>query len=130
VNSHFSLLLFDLDNFKHINDRYGHLAGDTVLREFAQVVASRVRANDVFARWGGEEFILLLDATDAEQALILADALRKAIAAHPFPDVGRLTVSIGIAQYRADDDQANLLGRADRALYRAKNQGRDRVSLG
>jgi diguanylate cyclase (GGDEF)-like protein len=126
----FSLLLFDLDKFKEVNDGFGHLIGDNVLFEFAQVIGSRIRASDIFARWGGEEFILLVEATNAEQAMALAEQLRRAIADNRFAVIGKITVSIGIAEYRPEDDLENVLRRADRALYQAKTQGRDRISLG
>ncbi len=127
-----SVLMVDADRFKALNDRHGHAAGDAVLRGLAERLAERVRREDVVARFGGEEFLVLLPDTDAEGAAAVAEDLRAAVAAKPFP-VGRLalpvTVSIGWAT-RGDEDAERLVARADRALYAAKASGRDRVGAG
>ncbi|WP_165772274.1 ligand-binding sensor domain-containing diguanylate cyclase [Niveispirillum lacus] len=127
----FSLLLVDLDHFKQVNDNFGHNAGDAVLRSAAQRVMESVRTTDVVARYGGEELSVLLPETDEAEALVVAERIRQMIAARPVDHEGReiiLTASVGGAEYRpADDSVARLIGRADAALYSAKQAGRNRV---
>lgn len=139
-NSPMSCLMLDVDHFKKANDRYGHQAGDQILREIARRVDVKVRATDVTARYGGEEFTILLPDTNVDSAALLAERVRAAIASTPF-DLGdgertQVTVSIGIAgaspERLATDLPAyaqSLIARADDALYRAKSEGRDRVAL-
>ncbi len=126
----FSFLLFDLDRFKSVNDRYGHLAGDAVLREAAARVSACVRKMDVFGRYGGEEFALLLPATDLPSALIVAEKVRRLIGEQPIDWEGRpiaVTASVGVNTVRPDiPSYEALIGEADRALYDAKEQGRNR----
>lgn len=124
-----SLLLLDLDHFKNVNDQKGHQAGDQVLIDFVRLIQGRLRVNDVFARWGGEEFILLLEQTSAEGVQELANQLRRTVVDHCFPVIGHLTVSIGIAHYRTGLTLDEMMSRADRALYAAKNGGRNRVAV-
>ncbi len=126
----FSLLLLDIDRFKTINDAHGHDIGDQVLRTLAEILGSRMRQADGLARWGGEEFTLLLPQTDGEGARQLAEQLRGAVAEFRFPGVGRLTISLGIAQFAPHDSVDTLFRRVDQALYAAKDQGRDRCVLG
>jgi diguanylate cyclase (GGDEF)-like protein/PAS domain S-box-containing protein len=126
----FSLLLLDIDRFKAINDTHGHDVGDQVLRTLAQMLGQRIRRADGLARWGGEEFTLLLPRTDAEGARQFAEQLRGAVAQSRFPRVGRLTISIGIARFAPNDSVDTLFRRVDQALYAAKAQGRDRCVLG
>lgn len=127
----FSLVAFDLDHFKGINDRYGHPAGDEVLRVVAGIVRDTVRTQDVAGRLGGEEFCLLLPDTDADGAEALAERLRVAVAAHSIPTpsgaVLTVTFSAGVVEWCSGLDEDSLLGRADAALYAAKAAGRDRV---
>jgi diguanylate cyclase (GGDEF)-like protein len=126
----FCLCLLDIDFFKRINDTYGHAAGDTVLRAFAQTVQNQVRACDSFGRYGGEEFLLMLPETAAPEALLLAERVRMAIERLRCADGGSeivLTVSIGVAEYRSGEPIAQTVGRADEALYLAKSGGRNRV---
>lgn len=125
----FSLVMFDLDHFKQINDKYGHLVGDQVLQEFARIVAGRIRENDFLSRWGGEEFVLILESTSALQAQAMAESLREEIVRHHFPQVGSLTVSMGIAECDPESDGQELLRRADESLYFAKLEGRNRVRV-
>jgi len=132
----FCLLMFDLDHFKRINDKWGHPAGDMVLTEFANRLRANTRQTDAVARTGGEEFLLLLREVDFKQAKLIAENLRKQIAATPFPLPSEghypvtVTVSIGIAAMRHSISQIkDLLSEADQALYHAKNRGRNRVSL-
>ncbi len=127
-----SLLFFDLDHFKTINDRYGHQFGDTLLRTLAQLAAETVRGADIVGRYGGEEFVAVLPETDYAEALHVAERLRARIAAHPLPapaDGEHLTVSVGVTTYPADGTTLDALIRgADIALYVAKHEGRNRVS--
>jgi diguanylate cyclase (GGDEF)-like protein len=125
----FCLCLLDLDFFKHVNDTYGHSAGDEILREFARTVQAEIRARDCFGRYGGEEFLLMLPETMLEQALGLAEQVRLRIKQLQFPDISddlQLTVSIGLAEYRAGESIGQTIARADEALYAAKSSGRDR----
>ncbi len=128
----FSLLLVDVDKFKSINDRYGHLCGDYVLRELAAIVRPSVRKGDLFARYGGEEFALALVETKVEQALEAAERLRRTVAEHRFEFGGTtipITVSIGVGciyEFTSASPTA-LLEKADSQLYRAKEMGRNRV---
>lgn len=124
----FSLLLLDLDHFKAINDRHGHPVGDLVLQDFAHLLASRQRATDVLARWGGEEFALIAEGTDLAAARGFAEELRSLVAAHPFPGEETLTVSCGVVEFSPGETGSHLVSRADTALYRAKNAGRNRVA--
>ncbi len=128
-----SVLLFDIDHFKPINDKIGHSAGDEVLKQLARRVTACLRDSDMVARYGGEEFVVVLPSTKAEEAQGVAERLRARIADEPFAVPGsaspiRVTVSIGLAT-TADpgEEAAQLLARADEALYRAKDAGRDRV---
>jgi two-component system cell cycle response regulator len=126
-----SLLMFDIDFFKRINDQYGHLAGDHVLRELARVVQERIRREEVFARYGGEEFVILLPETPLPGAAALAENLRARVANHAFVFQGEripVTVSIGTALLGENDKvAADLIQRADEKLYEAKRGGRNRV---
>ncbi|MNM77061.1 Phytochrome-like protein cph2 [compost metagenome] len=125
-----ALLLCDLDNFKQLNDAYGHPAGDKALVEFSRITASRMRRKDVFARIGGEEFACLLPEAGAEGAYQVAERVRREFAELPFIAEGQLSVSIGIATTReAGHDLPNLLALADQALYAAKAKGRNRIEL-
>jgi diguanylate cyclase (GGDEF)-like protein len=123
----FSIVLFDVDNFKTVNDRYGHDAGDRLLQDIARHVQGGVRRGDVLARWGGEEFIILLPQCNLESAAGLAEKLRADIATHAFATVGPVTASFGVAESAPLEDINNLISRADRALYRAKHAGKNRV---
>jgi two-component system cell cycle response regulator len=127
--SPFSLLFFDLDRFKGINDRYGHAVGDEVLRRFASEVRSTIRKHDVFVRRGGEEFVLLLPDTDAGAAFAMAERIRSRVRATAI-DVGgtlvHVTTSVGVATWNGEESGATLEHRADAAVYAAKASGRDR----
>lgn len=125
-----SLLMFDIDFFKRINDHYGHLAGDYVLRELAEVVQSRIRRDEVFARYGGEEFVIVLPETPMDGASALAENVREKVADHPFVFQGEkipVTISIGCALVHENDTATELIQRADEKLYEAKRGGRNRV---
>lgn len=128
----FACVLADIDHFKPINDRYSHLVGDEVLRRVGALMREAVRDGDVAARFGGEEFALLLDRVDAEQARQICERLREAIAALPWPQiVGGLavTISMGVAVRRAGETGEQVLARADGCLYAAKGAGRNRVEV-
>jgi diguanylate cyclase (GGDEF)-like protein len=129
----FSILIFDGDRFKRINDRYGHPVGDQILQHISRVSRSVLRGYDVLARYGGEEFIAMLPDATGSQALLLGERLRKMVEQRPFVteegDVMRVTVSVGVAQARAPYDRKELISQADQALYRAKENGRNRVVL-
>lgn len=128
-----TLVIADLDDFKGINDRHGHAVGDDVLREFASVLRATVRETDLAGRWGGEEFLLLLPGADAVGGAQLADRIRSAFAERTFlgrdGEVARVTCSFGVAQLQPADDGRELFAAADRALYRAKRTGKNRVEL-
>ena len=125
--------MLDLDNFKDVNDRYGHPTGDATLRLFADTCAKTLRAADIFGRLGGEEFAILLPDTPEEGAQTLAQRLRRDVEKTAFPsDEGAfcVTVSIGIASMTDPEDSLNdLMHRADRALYESKRAGRNRVTV-
>jgi diguanylate cyclase (GGDEF)-like protein/hemerythrin-like metal-binding protein len=123
-----SLLMFDLDHFKRVNDTYGHGTGDAVLAATAETVRHQLRASDSLVRWGGEEFLVMAPATRLDGALGLAEKLRKAVAAIPFPGVGQVTMSLGVAEYLRGESLAAWIERADQALYQAKAGGRNRVA--
>jgi len=132
----FSIALFDLDYFKSVNDRFGHLTGDRVLREFCVQVQAHMRSTDRFARYGGEEFVLLMPVTTpVESASLAVERIRAAVSAHDWTgslqlaQALRVTVSAGVATSRPGEEIQALLGRADKALYAAKDAGRDRYVM-
>ncbi len=122
-----ALVMFDVDDFKSINDEKGHLAGDQILQELTALVAGALRNTDVFARWGGEEFIILLPDTDRVGASQLAEKLRKLLESSRFSGEQRVTASFGVAELLQDDDMDDLVERADMAMMFAKTQGKNRV---
>lgn len=123
----FSVLLLDVDHFKAVNDSYGHPTGDQVLIGIARVLQQSIREIDVVGRWGGEEFLVVCRETTLEGALVLAEKLRQAIQAQMFAQVGRKSVSLGVAVFRQGEALTETIARADAALYRAKEGGRNRV---
>ncbi len=127
-----TLCVCDLDKFKHINDTYGHQAGDKVLKLIAKVVSGRLRNVDFIARYGGEEFVLLLPETAAEQAFKVLDKIRAAVAKTPFrfkDNPVQITLSFGIAEFQKDEPVEAAFERADKALYQAKDEGRNRCVI-
>jgi diguanylate cyclase len=122
-----SMLLIDIDHFKVINDRYGHLAGDEVLKQVAAFLSNGVRKSDVVARWGGEEFVILLPDSELASAVKLAETLCEKIAQSSFDPVERVTCSIGVVRWNEGESADQLLKRVDEKLYRAKEGGRNRV---
>ena len=124
----FSVIFFDLDHFKDVNDNYGHLTGDEVLEQITDIVSSANRNADIFARYGGEEFIILTPETDLSGALIHAERLRNDIEKFEFPTVGHVTSSFGVTEFKIETDTVeSLMDRVDKALYLAKEYGRNRV---
>ena len=124
-----TLLMLDLDNFKHINDQYGHLAGDEVLRDFGRLLRTNIRATDVPGRWGGEEFVIVLPSSTFFDAVTLAEHIRKHLETLKFYFGASVTVSIGVAACRAADTVEEWMQRADMALYKAKISGRNQVRV-
>jgi len=122
-----SLIITDIDLFKNINDTYGHLTGDTVLQEFTQIIMQQCRRSDLVARFGGEEFIILLPETPLKGGTIVAERMCERIDAHIFQEVKHITASFGVASLITDRDGRELLRRADSALYKAKKNGRNQV---
>lgn len=121
------LAVIDIDHFKRINDKFGHLYGDEVLILIANLMLSSFRTVDRIFRFGGEEFVVLLRSTTLEEAHMVAERFRVAVETHTFPQVGSVTVSIGFAGIHASDSPVDILGHADQALYYAKNNGRNLV---
>jgi len=122
-----SLILLDVDHFKSVNDAYGHDVGDVVLKEFAALIKRNLRGADHIGRWGGEEFLIVAPETDMDQAEQLARRLREILQEIRLPRVGHLTASFGVATFESGDSIESWIKRADEALYRAKQGGRDRV---
>jgi diguanylate cyclase (GGDEF)-like protein/PAS domain S-box-containing protein len=127
TNANLSLIMFDIDHFKKVNDAYGHDVGDDVIKKLVHVVKSCTRDSDVFARWGGEEFMILLPNADLEGAYYLAERIRVIIDRTRFEQVGNVTCCFGIAQFFPGDTVDKFTKRADKALYKAKQRGRNRV---
>lgn len=123
----FTVILADVDFFKRINDTFGHETGDRILREVGECLHYQLRASDVIGRWGGEEFLILALEEDQKRALHLANRLRETAESHEFTDSLPVTMSFGVALSRDRDTVKSLLQRADQAMYRAKNNGRNRV---
>ena len=123
----FGLVLMDFDYFKSINDTYGHQVGDDALIEIAKLITDHLRSSDTAVRWGGEEFIIIYLDVDREAVLTLAEDLRQKIETHLFKTVGTKTASLGVTIYKPDDTIDSIIKRADSALYRAKENGRNRI---
>ncbi|WP_409252175.1 GGDEF domain-containing protein [Bacillus sp. SCS-153A] len=122
-----SIIYLDIDHFKQINDIYGHTAGDEVLKEFTKETSKVLGERTMLGRWGGEEFMITLKNRDLKEAAGQAEEVRKHLAQHRFETIGSLTASFGVAELHAYDTLDSLLNRADKALYKAKNSGRNRV---
>lgn len=126
-----SMIMIDLDHFKAINDTYGHSEGDTVLKAFADLLREMIRAEDVAARWGGEEFLIILPHTVCDAAAALSERIRVAFEQYSGSATPMgLSASFGVVQLQEDDDADSLIRRADEALYRAKHEGRNKVAIG
>ena len=124
--SNFFVMLFDIDKFKHVNDTYGHNFGDEILKMIAETVSKSLRDEDIFIRWGGEEFVIIVKNGAKDSAILVAQKLRKLIKADSVEGV-HVTCSFGVTQLQATDDEKSVIQRADAAMYEAKKQGRDRV---
>ena len=128
----FSLALFDVDNFKNVNDTYGHTIGDYVLKEVVSIIYQNIREEDILGRWGGEEFILFMPFTTSDQAEPVVDGIRERVADHIFNAWGttfNLTITCGLSEYDSTDDYNGIFNRIDEALYDGKNSGKNRVII-
>jgi Amt family ammonium transporter len=124
----YSIVIIDIDKFKLVNDTYGHDVGDKVLKHLSQVVSKKIREKDVFARWGGEEFLLLINTSQLEIAENIAEKLRKDIQKEKFPVVGKITASFGVSNFKTEEQTfQEVFKNADNALYQAKENGRNKV---
>ncbi len=119
------LVIIDIDHFKKINDTHGHLAGDDALAHLARLMFESFRDGDLLFRFGGEEFVVLLNAVEGESAQGILDRFREKVATSQFPKIGRVTISLGYTALRSGDKQLKLISRADQALYHAKENGRN-----
>lgn len=127
-SNNISCAILDIDHFKKVNDTYGHNTGDIVLKELALIVSSHIRSNDLFARWGGEEFVVIINTNQLSTAESICEKLRLAVAKHTFPQVGSVSVSVGISTPKdVNSSFEDLFEKADKALYEAKRLGRNRV---
>lgn len=124
-----SLIAFDIDHFKPINDRHGHQTGDEVLAGICKIVGSRIRNTDALIRWGGDEFLIMTPMTSAADAHTLAQVLRADISSHDFGPAGKVSLSIGVAEHLPPESLEVWLARADRGVYAAKARGRDQVVI-
>jgi diguanylate cyclase (GGDEF)-like protein len=124
----FSIIFFDIDHFKKVNDEFGHKIGDCVLKELSAIIAGNLTDGDHFGRWGGEEFMLIINDTGG-QVYEKAEHLRKIVENHCFKGAGSLTASFGVTEFQSGDNIDSLLNRADEALYASKNSGRNKVSV-
>jgi diguanylate cyclase (GGDEF)-like protein len=125
----FSIIFFDIDHFKIVNDTYGHAVGDNVLKAITSLMSSKIRSNDVFARWGGEEFIIILPGIEQEVAFKIAQKLRIFIENEEMKIVGNITCSFGVSDTQYSKSITSLIKDADLALYKAKEEGRNRVVM-
>jgi len=128
----FCLLLFDIDDFKKVNDTFGHETGDEVLLNITETVSSKIRDDDIFARWGGEEFVVLFGGINIGMGSELAERLRKAVENNPCGEAGKITISLGVVQYHRGENNESLedfVKRADEKMYEAKKAGKNRVAV-
>ena len=127
TNRPFSLIMLDIDHFKNVNDRFGHSVGDFALKKLTEMLKNNIRKIDILARWGGEEFMILLPETPKKHAVYVAEKLKHLLSNTDMPGVGTITASFGVSEYRPGDEVDSLIQRADDAMYRAKAAGRNRV---
>ena len=123
----FSLIMLDIDHFKTVNDTYGHDVGDYVLKATVNVIKRNIRKADIFARYGGEEFMIVQPETTIERAKVYAEKIRTIIEQNNFDKVKKITISIGVTMFNKNDAIESITKRVDDALYRAKDNGRNRV---
>ena len=128
-NQDFSFIIFDIDHFKLVNDTNGHLIGDKVLKEIAKLVQSSIRTTDILFRFGGDEFVILLSNTNLDEGAVVAEKIRKKVEVYEhMKEINqKITISIGVTEYKPNEKVQELLNRADKLLYKAKEQGRNRV---
>ena len=126
-NEEFSVIIIDIDHFKNVNDTFGHLAGDEILIQFSKCIKEKIRASDIFGRWGGEEFLLILPNTSCKEANILAEHIRASIEQCSFSYKFSNSASFGVASFSSEESEAELIEIADKALYSAKESGRNCV---
>lgn len=127
MESRFSIILFDIDRFKDVNDTYGHDVGDEVLKSVSRLAEKNLRDSDMFGRWGGEEFLIILPGTDLEQGKKVAQKLRKIVEKGEMPNSIKITASFGVSEFKEGDSIDTLIKRADNRLYDAKRTGRNKV---
>ncbi|KAF0179945.1 MAG: PAS domain S-box/diguanylate cyclase (GGDEF) domain-containing protein [Nitrospirae bacterium] len=125
--SPFSVIMLDVDRLKTLNDTFGYHAGDAVLRQIASMMSSNMRRVDIAGRWGGGEFVVIAPETSESEATSLADRIRELIEGHYFDEVGEVTISGGVAQYRGEEDADSIIRKAEKGLSRAKSRGRNRI---
>jgi diguanylate cyclase (GGDEF)-like protein len=130
INSEFSIILLDIDDFKQVNDTYGHVIGDLVLKAIAPMLKKAIRESDIIGRWGGEKFLIICPDTDSEGCQVLAERLLLRIEKCKFPEIGHIRASFGVTTYAEDDRADTVVARVDKALYCAKEGGRNRVEVG
>jgi diguanylate cyclase (GGDEF)-like protein/PAS domain S-box-containing protein len=128
-NKPLSMIMFDIDHFKKINDTYGHSAGDYVLKTIADIVRETIRKIDYLVRWGGEEFVIISSETNLEKAHALAERIREKTESYKFDKVGKVTVSLGVTEFKEQDTKDTLIKRTDDIMYKAKERGRNRVEV-
>jgi diguanylate cyclase (GGDEF)-like protein len=124
----FSVVMIDIDFFKRINDTYGHLVGDTVLKTVAHLIKNQIRSVDTVGRWGGEEFMIVYREIECQGAYTLAENIRQSVENYPFENIEPITISMGVTQYRSGTSAEELIKDADVAMYHSKEQGRNRVT--
>lgn len=125
----FSVILIDIDNFKMINDTYGHDKGDYVLSEISTILKQNIRKTDSVGRWGGEEFFILCPNTEKEDCVLIAELIRKNVESHSFWDISKLTISLGLTSFLDNDNSLTIFKRVDTALYKAKNNGKNQTTV-
>lgn len=128
-NTPLSVIIMDIDMFKEINDSFGHLVGDKVIEQVAALLKTNTRTIDVIGRWGGEEFLIICPNTKLDEAKELAEKLRRCIESFSFDTVKTETASFGVSEFKSDDNITSFVNRADKALYKAKDNGRNRVEV-
>jgi len=128
-NTPLSMMIFDIDRFKKVNDKHGHGVGDSVLTTIAHIVRKNIRKLDYFVRWGGEEFMIISSQTAIDKAHALAERIRTIIKSHRFKTVQKVTVSFGVTEFKKSDTEDSFIKRADDTMYKAKRKGRNRVEV-
>ena len=128
-NDVFSIIILDIDDFKNVNDTYGHLTGDKVLIELSNILTSNTRETDFAGRWGGEEFIIICPKTNKEEILVISENIRKKIEEHDFEEVGYKTASFGVTSFESNDSLTTLISKADKAMYISKTKGKNCVNF-